>query len=254
MSAVKLRVYRDGPLPGAVNMSADARLLEEHAPGDDPVLRVYRWRPWSVTRGWHQPDDGFAHDVIAERGWDLVRRPTGGRAILHAQELTYAVVGTSPSDLFGENLHATYMTINRALVAFLEALGLAPDISEGESLEEARGAVCFQSAGRHEVTVGGRKIIGSAQRRSEGVFLQHGSILAGPAHVDLLDVLPGAENTPGRREALLDATTDLSRELGRDLNEQDLDEATGLLVRSFAEVLALEPVEEGSSIRPRNNP
>jgi len=235
-----LRVMNDGPLPGAVNMETDARLLAEHAPGDDPILRVYRWSPWSVTHGYHQSPADFDADAAASRGWDVVRRPTGGRAILHAQELTYAVVGASPSALFGDTLHDTYMTINRALVKFLRDLGLDPDISEGESLEAARGAVCFQTAGRHEVTVGGRKIIGSAQRRRGEAFLQHGSILVGPAHADLLEVLPEAENTPGRRETLISATTDLDRELGRTLNDEDLDEAADRLIAAFAEAFFLE--------------
>ena len=242
MNGMILRVMNDGPLPGAVNMETDARLLAEHAPGDDPILRVYRWSPWSVTRGYHQSADGFDAAAAAARGWDVVRRPTGGRAILHAQELTYAVVGTSPSTLFGGTLHDTYMTINRALVKFLRDLGLQPDISDGESLEEARGAVCFQTAGRHEITVGGRKIVGSAQRRRGEVFLQHGSILAGPAHADLLEVLPEAENKPGRREALLEATTDLGRELGRTLDDEGLDDAADRLIAAFAEAFFLETV------------
>ena len=235
-----LRVMNDGPRPGTANMETDARLLAEHCPGDDPILRLYRWSPWAVTYGYHQAPDTFDVAAAADRGWDVVRRPTGGRAILHAQELTYAVVGTSPCALFGDTLHQTYTTINRALMKFLRELGLSPEVSAGESLEEARGAVCFQTAGRHEVTVGGRKIIGSAQRRSGEVFLQHGSILTGSAHVDLLELLPSSERTEGRRRELITATTDLSRELGRELDDEDLDGLTDLLIASFAEVFFLE--------------
>jgi len=119
----------------------------------------------------------FDETAIRAAGYDLVRRPTGGRAILHADELTYAVIGSSPGPVFGATLHETYMKINRALLAFLADLGVVADISTGESREEARGLVCFRSAGRHEVSVAGRKIIGSAQRRTGGNFLQHGSIL-----------------------------------------------------------------------------
>ncbi|HPF34549.1 MAG TPA: lipoate--protein ligase family protein [Candidatus Krumholzibacteria bacterium] len=208
---MKLRVLRDGPRPGAVNMGLDDGLLRAHRPGDDPVLRLYRWEPACVTYGYHQKPEDFDAAAVAARGWHLVRRPTGGRAILHHQELTYAVVGTSPSPLFGDSLHDSYMTINRALVAFLEGLGLRPDISEGESLAAARGAVCFESAGQHEITVGGRKVVGSAQRRRDGVFLQHGSILTGPAHADLLACLAGGHDTPAARAKLLEATTDLER-------------------------------------------
>ena len=187
----KLKVYLDGARTGAWNMARDAELLASHQPGDDPVLRVYRWQPAAVTVGYNQDFADFARDQIAARGYDLVRRPTGGRAILHADELTYAVIGSSPSPLFGDSLHDTYLKINEALLAFMHQLGVAADISEGESREQAGGLVCFRSAGKHEVKVADRKIIGSAQRRPGGVFLQHGSILAGPRHLGLPGLLGG---------------------------------------------------------------
>jgi lipoate-protein ligase A len=223
-------------------MSADARLLSLHEADDDPILRIYSWRPWAVSYGHHQKPEAFLRAEIEARGWGFVRRPTGGRAILHAQELTYAVVGTSPSPLFGSDLHATYEVINRALLAFLRRLGLEPDLSEGESLAAARGAVCFQSAGRHEVTVGGKKIVGSAQRRTGDVFLQHGSILTGPAHAELLDCLPPAENTSARRAEVLAATTDLERLGCGPASHDDLHELATQLTDCFVEVLGLEPV------------
>jgi len=237
-----LRVLIDGPRPGAVNMSVDADLLARHSPGDDPVLRLYRWSPYAVSMGHHQREEEFAADRIAARGFDLVRRPTGGRAILHSEELTYAVVGSSPSDLFGSTLNECYEAINRALILFLEKLGLRPDVSGGESLAEARGLVCFRSAGRHELMVAGRKIIGSAQRRTEGVFLQHGTILAGPAHVDLLDCLAGGGNTPEARAELIASTTDLGSLLGGPLDSAAVDRCNGFLVDAFAENFDLEPV------------
>ncbi len=244
---MKLQVHIDGLRTGAVNMSTDARLLEEHQSGDDPILRIYRWHPAAVSYGYHQSESDFDQAQIAHEGWELVRRPTGGRAILHAEELTYAVIGTSPSILFGGSLHETYMKINQALVGFLERQGLAPDISIGESLTEARGAVCFQSAGQHEITLGERKIIGSAQRRRGDVFLQHGSILVGPAHVDLLKVLPKVENTTGRRDTLLSATTDLNRELGCKADTTIYEHWSQDLVTSFAEAFDLEVSDLGPS-------
>lgn len=237
----RLRVLIDGPRPGAVNMSADADLLAAHRPGDDPVLRLYRWDPPAVSMGHHQQESGFDLDAIAARGYDLVRRPTGGRAILHAQELTYAVVGSSPSGIFGDSLNRCYEEINRALLLFLRRLGLEPGVSGGESLAEARGRVCFRSAGRHEMVVGGRKIIGSAQRRTEGVFLQHGSILTGPAHVDLLACLAGGGDTPAARAALAAATTDIGSEMGREFTDADADRCNVLLIECFAETFGLDP-------------
>jgi lipoate-protein ligase A len=236
----KLQVYFDGGQSGAWNMARDAELLAAHQPGDDPILRLYRWEPAAVTIGYNQQFADFAQDAIAAEGYDLVRRPTGGRAILHADELTYAVVGSSPSPLFGDSLHATYMKINEALLAFLLKLSLNADISDGESRENARGLVCFRSAGKHELTVGGQKIIGSAQRRTGGVFLQHGSILAGPRHLGLPALLGGRARTAEDARALASVTTDLGRLLGQEQSPDILDGHAKTLAKCFSETLNLD--------------
>ncbi|HPF70972.1 MAG TPA: lipoate--protein ligase family protein [Candidatus Krumholzibacteria bacterium] len=237
---MKLRVLVDGAADGAANMARDRSLLDAHRPGDDPVLRIYRWDPPAVTIGYNQKFADFDEDAVRAAGYDVVRRPTGGRAILHARELTYAVVGASPGPVFGDSLHDVYMTINRALVAFLQGLGVAATISDGESREDARGLVCFKSAGRYEIAVEGRKIIGSAQRRTAGCFLQHGSILAGPEHLDLLRFLrPGGPGPEVPRAVLAAGTTDLSAVLGRDLQGPDLDAFAPALAAAFAAALDL---------------
>jgi len=223
-------------------MARDEELLRTHRADDDPVLRIYQWDPPCVTLGYNQREDAFAAADVTAAGYDLVRRPTGGRAILHAHELTYAVIGTSPGPLFGGSLHETYMTINRALLAFLSGLGIDADVSAGESREAARSLVCFRSAGRHEIRVAGRKLVGSAQRRLRGVFLQHGSILAGPEHRRLVDFLaldPGARERQERE--LRAGTTDLQDQLGRPLGSADLEELGDALAESFAATLGLEP-------------
>lgn len=221
-------------------MARDASFLQEHRPQDDPILRLYRWEPAAVTLGYNQDISSFDVPAIENAGYDLVRRPTGGRAILHADELTYAVIGSSPGPVFGDSLHETYMKINEALLVFLTRLGLKADISGGESREEARGLVCFRSAGRHELSVGGRKIIGSAQRRTGGVFLQHGSILAGPRHLDLpLFLQPKSGSAT---EELAAATTDLGKLLGAPQSGPDLDALAPGLAAAFSQTLGLELV------------
>jgi len=236
----KLRVFYDGPSTGAVNMERDAALLAAHTGGADPILRLYRWEPAAVTIGYNQDPAAFDTGGFGAAGYDVVRRPTGGRAILHADELTYAVIGSSPGPVFGTTLHDTYMKINEALLAFLAGLGIAADISPGESRDEARGPVCFQSAGRHEVCVDGKKIIGSAQRRTGGVFLQHGSILAGPRHLELATLLKaGTDHDPGE---LAEVTTDLGRLLGAPQGGTELDALAPRLAEAFGRVLGLEPV------------
>ncbi len=234
----RLRVIQDGPATGAVNMDRDASLLAEHKPGDDPVLRLYRWEPAAVTVGYNQDFSDFDETAIRAAGYDLVRRPTGGRAILHADELTYAVIGSSPGPVFGATLHETYMKINGALLAFLADLGITADISTGESRDEARGLVCFRSAGRHEISVDGRKIIGSAQRRTSGKFLQHGSILAGPRHLELPTFL--GQGRGGEANELAAATTDLGQLLGAAQTSADLDVLAARLAGAFSRVFELE--------------
>ena len=233
-----LRVFQDGASTGSVNMARDAELLAGHMPGDDPILRVYRWEPAAVTIGYNQDFTDFDESAIGAAGYDLVRRPTGGRAILHADELTYAVIGTSPGPVFGASLNETYLKINQALLAFLADLGIAADISTGESRQEAKGLVCFRSAGRHEISVGGRKLIGSAQRRTGSVFLQHGSILAGPRHLELPSfLLPNVNRDPGE---LASVTTDLGQLLGARRTNSDLETLAPRLAAAFARILELD--------------
>lgn len=235
-----LRVYFDGALTGAVNMQRDRDLLAAHKSGDNPVLRLYRWQPAAVTIGYNQNFDHFNQSVIEAGGYSLVKRPTGGRAIFHADELTYSVTGTSPGPLFGSSLHESYMKINEALVLFLQRLGLSVEVSGGESREDMRSLVCFKSAGRHEIRVGGRKLVGSAQRRTQGVFLQHGSILTGKRHLQLPKFLLPREAAAGMTEAELDAlTTDLSHELGTTFMEEDLRNMERDLAGCFSEVFQL---------------
>lgn len=236
----RLRVIVDGPRTGQDNMYWDAALLDSFREGDDPILRVYRWWPPAVSFGYNQKEADFDPDAVAARGFGIVRRPTGGRAILHADEITYCVVGASPSDLFGDSLHSTYMKINEALVQFLRALGLDPEISGGEAAHELRGALCFKSAGQHEIRVGGRKLIGSAQRRKTDIFLQHGSILTGPTHAELVDcVVPERQSIS--KEQLLALTTDLGQLLGKKLTAEDLDGLAKKLVDAFVKTFGLEP-------------
>ena len=237
---MRLRVIRDGDRSGAGNMAADTRLLEAWRPGDDPVLRLYRWSPPAVSYGYHQQETDFDTAAIAELGYGLVRRPTGGRAILHSDELTYAVIGGSRGTVFGDTLHTAYTSINDALLLFLRKLGLSPDVSGGESLAQARSAVCFQSAGRHEITVAGRKLVGSAQRRLAAAFLQHGSILTGVGHADLLACLQGDRGGALARARLLEATTHLGQLLERTLTESDMTALEDALIDAFTETYRCE--------------
>ena len=236
-----IKVHFDGALTGAVNMQRDRDMLADHEPGDDPVLRLYRWQPYAVTIGYNQVVENFDGASIGALGYGLVKRPTGGRAIFHAEELTYSICGSSPGSLFGNSLHESYMKINQALVLFLQRLGLQPEVSAGESREAMKSLVCFKSAGKHEIRVGGRKIVGSAQRRTSGVFLQHGSILTGTQHLRLPEfLLPDNRGTGMSRLELEALTTDLGQELRCDFSTSDLERMEHELADCFSEVLELE--------------
>jgi lipoate-protein ligase A len=174
-SILRWRVVNDPPLPGAVNMARDHGLavsLQARA----GVLRLYRWDPPTVSFGRNEPSKGLYSKEKAEKeGVAFVRRPTGGRAVLHHQELTYALV--FPLGAFG-GLKKAYRLVNEGLLAGLQKLGVPVQLaaSLGPSLPPDAGA-CFRQPAEGEVTALGRKLIGSAQVRIGDSFLQHGSII-----------------------------------------------------------------------------
>lgn len=172
--------------PGAWNMALDAALLDDVARGAPPVLRLYRWSPPCLSFGRNQPARGWFDAALgARRGIDFVRRPTGGLAVLHDAEVTYALV--APAALLGGPRRA-YAAINRALVLGLRRLGVAAAAAPAERVAARAPALagpgsalvrepCFRRAAPGEVVVGGRKLVGSAQRCERHTILQHGSLL-----------------------------------------------------------------------------
>ncbi len=170
------RLIRSGRLPGARNMAIDHALAAGLAPGSG-VLRLYGWARPTVSFGRNERSAGlYSVRAARERGIDLVRRPTGGRAVLHDVELTYAVV--APARAFG-GARAAYRRINAALAGALGSLGAPVELSaDGEAVGLEAGP-CFGRAVAGEVVSGGRKLVGSAQARIGGALLQHGSILVG---------------------------------------------------------------------------
>ena len=158
-------------------MALDDALAASVRAGGAPVLRFYRWAPACLSLGRNQPARG-RYDVQAlhARGIDVVRRPTGGRAVLHDRELTYTVA--VPDGVLGSP-RQTYAAVNRALMAGLRRLGVPAQLQAetGRRAPVPSLSPCFQEPVEGEVTVGGRKLVGSAQRREGGVILQHGSLL-----------------------------------------------------------------------------
>lgn len=170
-----------------MNMALDEALLHSVAKGDSlPVLRFYRWLPATVTLGYAQSViTDLDMDVCCQAGLDVVRRSTGGRAVLHDQEVTYSVIAPLNTDQFGNSVLDCYRVISEILQKTLIQLGLPAQLVPGKPRggnQNAVKAVCFSTPSQYELVVDGRKVAGSAQKRHGQTFLQHGSI---PVEMDL---------------------------------------------------------------------
>jgi lipoyl(octanoyl) transferase len=177
--------------PGWKNMAMDQALLDLAAGEGRAFLRLYRWEPAALSFGRNEPAlRRYDRAAIERRGLSTVRRPTGGRAVWHAEELTYAVA--APADTFG-TLPEAYRRIHETLAVALRSLGvpatLASPTARGSALD---AGACFASPAGGEVMVGGRKLVGSAQLRERGALLQHGSILLAGSQAAVADVTAGS--------------------------------------------------------------
>ena len=216
-------LWCDGGHDPAENMRRDAALLEAAEVGAEAVLRLFTFVPPGITLGRAQDP---ARELDLERcraaGVRWAVRPTGGRAIYHDQEWTYSLAAGLADPDWGGGLEAAYGKASRLLVASLARLGvpatLAPGAARGDlSPRSARGAAapCFASTARHEIVIEGRKLVGSAQRRTSRALLQQGSLLLGPAHLRLADFLAVPDDARERvRAGLGQASADAGRWLG----------------------------------------
>jgi len=176
---------------GAENMALDEALMETATSSGEWILRVYTWRRPTISFGRNQTARGaYDLDRIRAAGIDVVRRPTGGRAILHHREITYSV--TAPLDGAGD-LRASYDRINRVLLAALRSLGAEATVAASTSRSTPPGITpCFDHPSTGELTLDGRKLAGSAQWRTETALLQHGSILVDDDQSSLAGLAIGA--------------------------------------------------------------
>lgn len=177
------RLISDPPLPGAANMARDEAILAAVAAGQaPPTLRLYGWARPCLSLGRFQAAAVVDEAACARDGADWLRRPTGGRAVLHADELTYSLAAPEAA-LGGGSVAATHQRIALALQRAFTGLGLA--VERAVTRREPGGAggrpgACFAASARDELCVAGRKLVGSAQRRLDGALLEHGAIpLAG---------------------------------------------------------------------------
>lgn len=165
------------PTTGARNMAIDETLLERASEKLRlPTLRIYAWEPFCLSLGYGQSVADVDLERLQAHGWHLVRRPTGGKAILHGDELTYSLTLPLDDELARGDIIESYRRISRGLMEALHQLGLSPHSERAAANGEMRGPVCFEVPSHYEITVGGRKLIGSAQVRRRSGLLQHGTL------------------------------------------------------------------------------
>ena len=241
----QMRSIRESELhPGAHNMAVDCAIAE--AVGDAyrlPTLRLYGWSPFCLSLGYGQRAREADTVALRQRGWDMVRRPTGGKAILHGDELTYSLSLPLDHVLASGDVVESYRRISVGLLRALECLGLsaAAERNADSSHQDTIGPVCFEMSSHYEIKVDGRKLIGSAQVRRKGVMMQHGTIPLWGDVARICDVLvfDSEGERVGQKLSVCQHAITLSQALGRSPGWQEVASA---LEQGFAEAFDLELV------------
>ncbi len=239
------RLLTHPPALGAWNMAVDEAILESAGHGDSPpTLRLYAWAPACLSLGYAQNAADVDHAALAQAGYVLVRRPTGGRAVLHTDELTYSIIAPLKEPIVAGTILESYSRLSKALLKALELLGL-PARADKEYLDpgqaKTNGPVCFEVPSNYEITAAGKKLIGSAQARRLGGVLQHGSL---PLFGDLTRITrvlcyPDESARQQAAERLLEHATTIESVLGYSL---DWDTTAHAFARAFQTTFNIELV------------
>ena len=233
------RLLITSPTDGATNMAIDEAILYALAEGNgQPTLRFYAWSPPCLSLGYNQHWQDVNETACQRMGYTWVRRATGGRAILHTNELTYSIITRSDDPRVAGGVVESYRQLSRGLLLGLRRLGAQAAQSKGNMPKNpAQGAACFDTPSHYEVTLNGKKLIGSAQVRRKGMVLQHGTLPLGGDITRIFDALAlsQAEKSDLSQKLLARATT-LERALGRVISFESAAEA---LSAGFTEALNL---------------
>lgn len=234
---------------GAFHMAADQALLENAYQIQTPTLRVYSWKPACISLGIHQSIDDIDLELCERDHVDVVRRPSGGRAVLHHEEMTYSVVFPEKSPMGSRSLTEIYDQVNRGLLHGIRKLGVSAGI-EKRSLDfrnhyqSKLSTSCFSAAAKYEIVIHGKKMAGSAQRRISSGVLQHGSILIGRGDLMLTDYLKGVE--PDAKEKMRHLLMEKSISIGEALNRNvAFQETVTAIKQGMAEFFELQYDETG---------
>jgi lipoate-protein ligase A len=225
-------------------MAVDEAILEAAQQGAAlPTLRLYAWQPACLSLGLAQPIEDVDLDLLQAHGWELVRRPTGGRAILHTDELTYSVIGPGEEPRLAGGVLESYKRISQALLRSLQSLGLPVQHESSPTLNASEpNPVCFEVPSDYEITLGGKKLVGSAQARRKDGVLQHGSLPLGGDIARITEALHyGSEDERAlAAERVRKRAATVEEGLGRRVM---WNEAADAFVRGFGEALNIEFVE-----------
>lgn len=222
---------------GQYNMNFDIELARSCSL-NEAHFRLYRWKPYCISLGANQ-DESEINSAKAEKdGIDIVRRPTGGRAILHAEEITYSVVlhlqnNFSPREIYSKISVALArgLSFYDSKLREVELESIQPDFPS--LLKQPSGMLCFASTAKNELKYRGKKIVGSAQRKIGEVILQHGSILCGKFHRQLPDYLVESEEN---RKILVNEMNEKTTEIESIIEkETDYNKLTQCLVDGFSD-------------------
>ncbi|MFN8412268.1 MAG: lipoate--protein ligase family protein [Anaerolineales bacterium] len=236
------RLIYTTPTHGAWNMAADESILEHIGRGESqPTLRLYAWSPPCLSLGHAQSFNDVDLDQIRQHGWEVVRRATGGRAILHTDELTYSVTGSADEPALAGSILESYNRLAQALLHAIRELGLPVEMKEHiqEPAVQNLNPVCFEVPSTYEITVQEKKLIGSAQARKKEGVLQHGSL---PLHGDLTRICQALifKDEAARERAaqrLLERATTVETVLGRRVSWEVAAQA---FVRGFESELGIQ--------------
>lgn len=238
------RILITPPTSGAWNMAIDEAIAIHAGCGDAlPTLRFYQWQPPCVSLGRHQPLADLDLARCRELGYGIVRRPTGGRAILHIDELTYSVMGKQSEPALQGAVLDSYLRLSQGLLSGLDYLGL--DVRKAPASSRAgndAGPICFEVPSAYEIVAGGKKLVGSAQSRRQGWVLQHGTLPLTGDITRLIDTLALAGESEGAalRRDLAGRATTASQVLGQPVSFQ---QAAQALRQGFADALGLNLVD-----------
>jgi len=210
----------------AKNMAIDEAVFRKNIRGESPpTLRFYGWRSPALSIGYFQDYRKEVDDEACRKfGVEVVRRPTGGKAVLHERELTYAVVAGADTGLFPPDILKTYLVIGRCLAEGLAGVGIRAEMKEDgrRPPDGALPSACFSFPSRYELLVGDRKICGSAQMRSQGAFLQHGSLLTAFDPLRTCEVMLPHRRLEKEADRLRNAVTSVGEQAGPALDEEGL--------------------------------